>query len=157
VGRARTVRRPTRRARSARASRRYEGFSYGGWSFRERTAELRAFEERRSRPTELPSLPRVWGVRIEFRPLEPMAAEPPPVLAPRVPKALRVALVGTRELFGEADSDGWQLFRDGVAIGKVSRPVPVPMGRLVPPVPVAIPATTRPPSRRARAHPAPVG
>jgi len=78
-------------------------------------------------------MPSVWGVRVDFHPLGLTANEPPPFVAPRIPRALLMALEGVRELRGEPDLDGWQLFRDGTPIGRVSRPAPVPLVRLVVP------------------------
>ena len=60
--------------------------------------------------------------------------EPEPIaFAPRVPRALLQALDGARELSAEEEPDGWQLYRDGIAIGRVSRPVDVPVTQMVPP------------------------
>jgi len=130
------VRRPgsPRRRRSARARPpRYRGVSYGGWSFRERTAELRALEGRREIRSYVPLTPSVWAVRVDFRPLGLAHEEPAPVGVPRVPRALRIALEGIRELRAEAGTGSWELFRDGTSIGRVSRPVEVPLAELIPP------------------------
>jgi hypothetical protein len=87
----------------------------------------------------MPLMPAFWGVRVDFHPLGLVADEPPPFVAPRIPRALLAALVGVRELRGEPEEDGWQLYRDGVPIGRVSRPAPVALVRLIAPGRAAFP------------------
>lgn len=78
-----------------------------------------------------PIVPSVWAVRVDFRPLGMGSHPAPSPAAPRAPRALRIALEGVRELRAEPDGETWELFRDGLPIGRVSRPAPVPLRELL--------------------------
>lgn len=81
----------------------------------------------------VPPTPGVWGVRVDFRPLQVDSDEDLLYELLDPPKELVTALSGAREIRGVADVRGWKLFRDSELVGVISRPSLVPIARVLAP------------------------